>query len=43
VGIKFIDLADELEQMLQNKVDLVSRNGLKPKYYQAIEPELIYV
>jgi predicted nucleotidyltransferase len=43
VGIRFIDLADELEQMLQNKVDLVSRNGLKPKYYQAIEPELIYV
>jgi predicted nucleotidyltransferase len=43
VGIKFIDLADELEQMLQNKVDLVSRNGLMPKYYKAIEPELIYV
>ena len=43
VGIEFVDLAEELEQMLQNKVDLVSRNALMPKYYQAIEPELIYV
>ena len=43
IGITFIDLADELEQLLQLKVDLVSRRGIKPKYFRTIEPELIYV
>ena len=43
IGIAFVDLADELEQLLQTKVDLVSRNGIKPKYFSVIEPDLIYV
>jgi len=43
IGIRFIDLADELEQILKHKVDLVSRNGIRPKYFNVIEPELIYV
>ena len=43
IGIEFIDLADELENVLGIKVDLVSRNGLKAKYFKAIESELIYV
>ena len=43
IGIRFIDLAEELEEILQRKVDLVSRKGIKPKYFKAIEPELIYV
>jgi len=43
IGIRLIDLADELEDILQHKVDLVSRKGIKPHYFQAIEPELIYV
>ena len=43
IGITFIDLADELEQLLQLKVDLVSRGGIKPKYFSVIEPDLIYV
>ncbi len=43
VGIEFIDLADELEKMLKSKVDLVSKNGIKPKYYEAIKKDLIYV
>jgi predicted nucleotidyltransferase len=29
VGIEFVDLAEYLEQVLQRKVDLVSRNGIK--------------
>ena len=36
-------LADELEEILYNKVDLVSRNAVKPKYYSCIEKELYYV
>lgn len=43
LGIEFLDLADELEQILQCKVDLVSKNGLKPKYFEEIQKDLIYV
>lgn len=43
IGIRFIDLANELEQLLELKVDLVSRNGIKPKYFEAIKNDLNYV
>ncbi len=43
IGIEFISLADELEEKLNYKVDLVSRNGIKPKYFNIIEPQIIYV
>ena len=43
IGIEFIDLANELEKLLQHKVDLVSKNGIKPKYLKAIEKDLSYV
>ena len=43
LGIEFIDLAEELEKILNRKVDLVSKNGIKPKYLEEIEKDLIYV
>ena len=43
LGIEFIDLANELEKILHRKVDLVSKNGVKPKYFQEIQKDLIYV
>lgn len=43
VGVEFIDLANELEQLLKTKVDLVSKNGVKPQYMKQIEQELNYV
>lgn len=43
VGIEFIDLARYIEQRLQKKVDLVSRKGVKDKYFKAIEQEIVYV
>ena len=43
VGMEFIDLANELEAVLNRKVDLVSKNGIKERYYRVIEPEIIYV
>ena len=43
IGIEFIDLAEELEKMLNRKVDLVSKNGVKPKYFEEIQKDLIYV
>jgi predicted nucleotidyltransferase len=43
IGIEFITLADELERTLNHKVDLVSRGGIKQKYFNVIEPEILYV
>jgi predicted nucleotidyltransferase len=43
IGIRFIDLAEEIESLIGFKVDLVSRKGIKDKYYQAIQSDLIYV
>jgi predicted nucleotidyltransferase len=43
IGIEFITLADELERKLQCKVDLVSRGGIKEKYFKEIESQIIYV
>ncbi len=43
IGIEFIDLANYIESKLSKKVDLVSRNGVKPKYFHQIESEIIYV
>lgn len=43
VGMEFIQLCYELERILNRKVDLVSRNGIKQRYFNEIEQELIYV
>jgi predicted nucleotidyltransferase len=43
IGIAFIDLAALLEKRLDRTVDLVSKNGIKKKYFSVIEPEIIYV
>ncbi|MGB3466247.1 MAG: nucleotidyltransferase family protein [Cyclobacteriaceae bacterium] len=43
IGIRFIDLADDLEKVVGLKVDLVSKKGVKEKYLQAISSDLIYV
>ncbi|MBA7519324.1 hypothetical protein ES705_11402 [subsurface metagenome] len=43
IGLEFIDLADELEQILNHKVDLVSKSGIRDKYLQYVQKELIYV
>jgi len=39
----FLELAEELEQVLQRKVDLVSRKGVRPWYMEHIERDLRYV
>jgi predicted nucleotidyltransferase len=43
VGIEFVDLADFLEAKFKRKVDLVSRRGIKDKYFKQIQSEVIYV
>jgi len=43
IGIEFIDLAEYLESIIKRKIDLVSKNGIKDKYFRQIESEIIYV
>jgi predicted nucleotidyltransferase len=43
IGLQFIDLADELELLLGRRIDLVSKGGIKEKYFQNIKQDLIYV
>jgi predicted nucleotidyltransferase len=43
IGIKFIDLAEEIEACLGIKTDVISKNGLKSTYFERIKGDLIYV
>jgi len=43
IGIRFIDLAEDLESIIGLKVDLVSKKGMKEKYLISIDSDLIYV
>jgi uncharacterized protein len=43
IGIRFVDLADDLEEIVGFKVDLVSKKGIKEKYLKSIDSDLIYV
>ncbi len=42
-GWKFLSLADELEALLNKKVDLVSKDGVKQQYLDYFSQQLIYV
>ncbi len=39
----FCNLADNLKKILKKKVDLVSKNGVKDKYFKYLEKDLQYV
>ena len=43
VGVEFIDLSYLLEKELNRKVDVVSRKGIKDKYFKEIEKDIVYV
>ena len=43
IGLRFVDLAEEIEKLLGNHVDLVSKNGVKKKYFDSINSDLVYV
>lgn len=43
IGLRFVALAERLEDSLGEHVDLVSRRALKPSLWKQIEPELIDV
>ena len=43
IGLEFVVLADELEEILGVKVDLVTPNAIKPKMFEYIKRDLLYV
>lgn len=43
IGVDFLDLADEIEDYLGIKTDVASRNAIKPRYFEYIKPDLIYI
>lgn len=43
IGLEFVLLADELEDILGLKVDLVTPNAIKPKMLEMIKQDLLYV
>lgn len=43
VGYKFIELAEELERLLEKKVDLVSRNAMRPHHWDYLKSKMVYV
>lgn len=43
IGLEFVDLAYELEELLNHKVDLVSKKAIKKSLVNYITEDLIYV
>jgi predicted nucleotidyltransferase len=43
IGLDFVLLADEIENILGVKIDLVTPNAIKPKMFEYIKQDLIYV
>ena len=43
IGIGFIDMANEIEDYLGIKTDVLSRKGIRPRFFNLIEKDLIYV
>lgn len=43
MGLEFIDLAEELEQLLNTKVDLISKRSLKASLLSRINQDIVYV
>ena len=41
IGLRFVDLGEQLERALGRRVDLVSRRAIKPSLWKRIEPELL--
>jgi predicted nucleotidyltransferase len=41
IALRFVTLAERLEELLGQRVDLVSRRALKPAMWKQIESELI--
>jgi uncharacterized protein len=43
IGLEFVDLAEEIENMLGIPADVVSRRAIKPRHWNIIQEDLIDV
>jgi len=43
IGLEFVLLADELENILGARVDLVTPKAIKPKMFELIKQDILYV
>lgn len=43
IGLDFVSLAERIEELLGLPVELISRGAIKPRNWEFIEQELIYV
>jgi len=43
IGLDFVLLGDEIEDLLGVKVDIVTPNAIKPRMFESIKQDLIYV
>lgn len=43
IGLRFVTLAERLEELLGHEVDLISRRAVKPLLWERIEGELVDV
>lgn len=43
IGIRYIDLAEELQMLFNgSKVQVVSKEAIKPKYFERLKKDLLY-
>ncbi len=43
IGLEFVTLAESIEKLIGQRVELVSLRAIKPRQLEYIKPELIYV
>ena len=43
IGLAFVDMAEEIEQHLGIKADVVPVDAVKPRYWRLIEKDIIHV
>lgn len=42
LGMRYLAMAREIENFLQHKTDVVARDAIKPRYFEAIKSDLHY-
>ncbi len=43
IGLDFVILADEIEHLLGEHVDVISHRAINPRHWREIEQEVVYV
>ncbi len=43
MGLNFVDMADEIEELFGIKTDVVLRRSIKPQYLPYVEKDIVYV